>query len=42
VSDLLNGCATSPQHVYFADDGAELKKAFKNIASSIAQLRIAR
>jgi Flp pilus assembly protein TadG len=42
VTNLLNGCATSAQHAYLASDGAELKKAFKNIASSIAQLRIAR
>lgn len=42
VTNLLNGCATSPQHAYLAADGSQLKEAFKDIASSIAQLRISK
>ena len=42
VTNLLTGCATSAQHAYLAANGAELKEAFKDIANSIAQLRISK
>jgi hypothetical protein len=40
VNNLMNGCATSPQHVFFPDSGTELKQAFRAIANEVAKLRI--
>ncbi len=39
---FLNACATDDDHYYLADNSTELKKAFKQIATSISMLRIAR
>lgn len=38
--DLMNDCATSPEHVFFPDSGTELKQAFRAIANEVAKLRI--
>lgn len=40
--DLVDGCATSDDHVYYADNGAELRAAFRAIALAITQLRLSR
>lgn len=38
--NLMNNCATSPDHVFFPDSGTELKQAFRAIANEVAKLRI--
>jgi len=40
VVDLVNSCATSPDHVYLPESGAELKQAFRDIAVQVSNLRI--
>jgi len=40
--DLVNGCATDAEHVYLADNRAELTAAFADIAQAISQLRLSR
>jgi Flp pilus assembly protein TadG len=40
VNNLMNVCATSPDHVFFPDSGTELKQAFRAIANEVAKLRI--
>jgi Flp pilus assembly protein TadG len=40
VTDLMNNCATSPDHVYLPESGTALKEAFKDIAAQISNLRI--
>lgn len=40
--DFLRSCASSPQHAYTADTGAELRTAFRQIASRISKLRLSR
>jgi hypothetical protein len=40
VTNLMNGCATSPQHVFLPDTGTELKQAFRDIAVQVSNLRI--
>jgi hypothetical protein len=42
AQNLLNGCATSPQHAYLASNGAQLLAAFQDIANNISQLRVTR
>jgi hypothetical protein len=42
VEDLLHGCAKDAQHAYFPETGADLKEDFKDIAHSIAQLRLSK
>jgi Flp pilus assembly protein TadG len=42
ADDFLNACATDSDHYYLANNSDELKKAFKQIATSISMLRIAR
>ena len=40
VTNLMNNCASSPQHVYLPSTGTELKQAFRAIANEVAKLRI--
>ncbi len=40
VTNLLNGCATSSDHVYLPETGTELKQAFRDIAVQVSNLRI--
>ncbi len=40
VTDLMNNCATSADHVYLPESGTELKQAFKDIAVQVSNLRI--
>lgn len=40
--NTLNYCATSPGHAYLAEDGDELKQAFRDIALKISTLYLAR
>lgn len=40
VTDLMNNCATSAEHVYLPESGTELKQAFKDIAVQVSNLRI--
>ena len=40
--DFLLACATSPEHAFLAADINELEEAFKDIATSISKLRLAR
>ncbi|MCS7268835.1 MAG: VWA domain-containing protein [Geminicoccaceae bacterium] len=39
---LMSSCATSPQHAYTAETGAQLRQAFQQIANRISNLRISR
>ncbi|NWG71737.1 MAG: pilus assembly protein TadG [Parvularculaceae bacterium] len=39
---LINGCATSPRHVYMAATGAQLREAFQTIAGEVSELRVSR
>jgi Flp pilus assembly protein TadG len=41
-ADIMEACATSSQHVYLPDNGADLKLAFKAIAQDINALRLHR
>jgi hypothetical protein len=38
--NLMNNCASSPDHVYLPSSGTELKQAFRAIANEVAKLRI--
>ena len=40
VTDLMNNCATSADHVYLPESGTELKQAFRDIAQQVSNLRI--
>lgn len=40
--DFLRSCASSPEHFYTAQTGAELRAAFQQIASRISKLRLSR
>jgi len=40
VTNLMNGCATSADHVYLPENGTELKQAFRDIAVQVSNLRI--
>lgn len=40
--DFMNACASDAAHAYQADDGDELKDAFRKIAQDIRRLRISR
>jgi len=40
VTNLMNGCATSLDHVFLPSSGTELKQAFRAIANEVAKLRI--
>ena len=42
AEDIMEECATSADHVYLPDSGAELKVAFKEIAQDISSLRLSR
>jgi Flp pilus assembly protein TadG len=42
ADDFLLACATSPAHVFLANDNTELTDAFSDIAISISKLRIAK
>jgi hypothetical protein len=42
AKQLLEGCATSSSHFYDATDGEKLKLAFRNIAFTVAQLRLSK
>lgn len=39
---LVNGCASSPSHVYLPANGAEMKDAFRDIAMKISRLRLSK
>ncbi len=41
AKDLISSCASDASHVYYPADGTALKDAFKSIAQSISDLRIA-
>jgi Flp pilus assembly protein TadG len=38
--DLVNNCATSPNHVYLPSNGTEMQTAFQDIAQKISKLRL--
>ncbi|MEL7303092.1 MAG: VWA domain-containing protein, partial [Pseudomonadota bacterium] len=38
--DVMEHCASSEQHFYDADDGDELRMAFRDIALKISTLRL--
>ena len=40
--DFLLACAGNPQNAFLADNNEQLEAAFRNIATSISRLRIAR
>lgn len=40
VTNLLNGCATSSEHVYLPETGTQLRQAFRDIAVQVSNLRI--
>lgn len=40
--DLMNDCASTPNHRYLAEDGAALKRHFAAIAQAISQLHVSR
>ena len=40
--DLMNKCATEPTNVYIADDGEELKQAFRDIALKLSSLYLSK
>lgn len=42
AKSVLKYCATDADHVFFPDNGSELKTAFKSIAQEISALRIAK
>ena len=42
VTSVMNNCATSSSHVFFASNGAALKDAFRAIAVDISRLRLSR
>ena len=42
VRDVMANCATDPSHVFLPETGADLREAFRAIARSISDLRIAR
>ena len=42
AATFMANCATSAQHAYLAANPDELREAFRQIASSISKLRIAR
>jgi Flp pilus assembly protein TadG len=42
AANFMANCATDASHAYTADDGDELKEAFKKIAQDIRRLRISR
>lgn len=42
VRNLMNSCASEPGYAFMPEDGANLREAFRAIARSISDLRIAR
>ena len=42
ATEVMQACATSPDHVYLPENGASLKSAFAAIGRSISQLRISK
>ncbi|MCP5433021.1 MAG: hypothetical protein H6923_07095 [Alphaproteobacteria bacterium] len=42
AKDVVNQCATSPQHVYLPESGVDLKDAFRSIAQDITNLRLSK
>lgn len=42
VRNLMNTCASEPGYAFMPEDGADLREAFRAIARSISDLRIAR
>lgn len=42
AKEVMERCATSPEHVYLPENGASLKTAFAAIGRSISQLRISK
>lgn len=42
VRDLMSACASEPGYAFMPEDGADLREAFRAIARSISDLRIAR
>lgn len=42
AKEVMDNCATSPQHAFFPADGGSLKNDFAAIARSISQLRISK
>lgn len=42
AKEVLDSCATSPQHVYMAASGSDLQDAFRAIGREITRLRISR
>lgn len=42
AKEVMQRCATSPEHVYLPENGASLKTAFAAIGRSISQLRISK
>ncbi len=40
--DIVNGCATSPTHVYLPTNGSDLRQSFQAIGRDITNMRISR
>ena len=40
AQDIIANCATSTEHAYYPETGAELKTSFQHIAQEISQLRL--